>query len=359
LNISQIKYDCRYFKGHIPCKPHKQFGVHCTELNGDSCQYYDQISFRVLIIKLGAIGDVIRTTPLYAKLKEEFPTSKIYWLTETSEVIPKTVDEILNYNFKSVEYIKSIKFDLAINLDKDYHACALFDKVHSKLKKGFILENGIIKPINISAEQKFLTGLFDDISKDNTKTYLEEIFEISGFEYKGEKYILDPHKEFDADWKIIKKKGIIGLNTGCGDRWTSRLWKEEYWEILANSIINIGYQVVFLGGEAEDNKNRRLSEKTGGIYTGYFQLEKFISLINNCDLVVTAVTMAMHITLALGKKLVLFNNIFNKNEFELFGLGEIIEPSINCDCYFNSTCPNNCMDYIEPERVLKSIKKLL
>ena len=36
------------------------------------------------------------------------------------------------------------------------------------------------------------------------------------------------------------------------------------------------------------------------------------------DLVVTAVTMAMHIALGLGKKLVLFNNIFNPHEFELY-----------------------------------------
>jgi heptosyltransferase-2 len=36
--------------------------------------------------------------------------------------------------------------------------------------------------------------------------------------------------------------------------------------------------------------------------------------------------MGMHITLALGKKIVLMNNIFNPYEFDLFGKGEIVAP---------------------------------
>ncbi len=63
-------------------------------------------------------------------------------------------------------------------------------------------------------------------------------------------------------------------------------------------------------------------------------MKTFINLVSNMDLVVTAVTMAMHITLGLEKKIVLFNNIFNKNEFELYGLGEIIEPENKCTCFF-------------------------
>ena len=51
--------DCLHFKGHIPCKPHKQHGYHCAD-----CPSYEKATKRILIIKLGAIGDVIRTTIL-------------------------------------------------------------------------------------------------------------------------------------------------------------------------------------------------------------------------------------------------------------------------------------------------------
>ncbi|GAB6283123.1 MAG: hypothetical protein STSR0008_18790 [Ignavibacterium sp.] len=61
--------------------------------------------------------------------------------------------------------------------------------------------------------------------------------------------------------------------------------------------------------------------------------------MNNCDLVVTAVTMGMHLAIGLKKQLILFNNVFNKNEFYLYGRGEILEPDF--DCYYLPTCENN------------------
>ena len=67
-----IHDDCRLYKGDLPCKPHKQTGVHC---NG--CPHYDPLKERILIIKLGAIGDVIRTTPILHRLKKEFPNDPV------------------------------------------------------------------------------------------------------------------------------------------------------------------------------------------------------------------------------------------------------------------------------------------
>ena len=69
-----VKNDCRHFQGDVPCGPHKDEGVHCAD-----CSYYDQIKMRILIIKLGAIGDVIRTPPLLHKLKAEHPDA---WVAE-------------------------------------------------------------------------------------------------------------------------------------------------------------------------------------------------------------------------------------------------------------------------------------
>jgi heptosyltransferase-2 len=84
-----------------------------------------------------------------------------------------------------------------------------------------------------------------------------------------------------------------------------------------------------------------------------------MSEVNQCDLVVTVVTMAMHITIGLGKKIVLLNNIFNRNEFELYGLGEILEPDFECNCFYSPTCPNNCMQYLTVEKVLEACTRLL
>ena len=44
--------------------------------------------------------------------------------------------------------------------------------INSKEKKGFILKDGIPFPANSLAEHKYLTGIFDDYSKQNTKNYM-------------------------------------------------------------------------------------------------------------------------------------------------------------------------------------------
>lgn len=362
MNLDNIKTDCRYFRGDIPCKPHKNFNVHCISGNSEICKYYEKTREKILIIKLGAIGDVIRTTPLLSRIKKEFPQGKIYWLTLTPSVLPHEVDVALKFTLENILFLQSFDFDVAINLDKDKEACSLLNSISAKEKKGYCLKEGIPFPVNDDAVAKYMTGLFDDLNKSNTKSYPEEIFEICGYKFEGEKYILSPHDEYSESWSFNAGGKIIGLNTGCGGRWTSRLWAEENWVVLAKNLNNKGYEVVFLGGEQEHEKNSRLAELTGGKYFGYFNLEKFINLVNHCNLVVTGVTMAMHITIALGKKIVLFNNIFNPNEFDLYGLGEIIEPSKECVCYFTATCKNNeykCMEHLEPERVLETVTRLL
>ncbi len=358
ISLDSLKTDCRWFRGDVPCKPHKQFGVHCDDEQGNPCPHYEPQSLKILIIKLGALGDVIRTTPLIHKLKAEYPDARIWWVTLSPEIIPKVVDVVLPLDAEHFPSLQVTHFDIIYNLDKDSEACGLMASLSANVKKGYTLINGKPAPIDGDAVPKFMTGVFDDLNKANTKSYPEEIFEICGFSFGGEKYILDLDRS-SYTWELPKKKKIIGLNTGCGGRWVSRLWAEKNWVALAKKLKNAGYVPLLLGGEQEHEKNKRIAKKSGATYPGYFPLKQFISLVDQCDLVVTAVTMAMHITIALNKKIVLFNNIFNRNEFELYGLGEILEPEFNCPCYFAPVCPNNCMQYLYVDRVFKTVKNLL
>jgi ADP-heptose:LPS heptosyltransferase len=351
-----IKTDCRLYKGDIPCKPHKELGVHCED-----CNYYKKTESNILIIKLGAIGDVIRTTPILRKLRATHPDANIYWLTYFPEILSSDwVDNIVKVSLENLEIIKAIHFDWLINLDKDKIAIALTKIIEAEKKSGFTMDRfGNAQPIsNKPEEHKWLTGIFNDISKQNTKHYVQEIFEICGFNFNDEEYILEASEKV-FNWDIDKSKKVIGLNTGCGGRWISRLWPDDYWVELTKGLINDGFEVVFLGGEQEHEKNLLLSKKSGGKYFGHFPLDKFISLVNECDLVVTAVTMAMHIAMGLKKKTIIFNNIFNRNEFYLYGRGEIIEPEFECNCYYSAICPNNCMQYIYPKTVINSLTKII
>ncbi len=353
FNTKTVHTNCKFFKGDLPCKPNKENGYEC-----DQCPEFKPISKRILIIKLGAIGDVIRTTPLLRKLKAEYENCHITWLTHSPAILPSNeIDSILKWDFNSVLTLSECHFDILINLDKDKEACALANKIASKAHYGYVLKDNTIQPANQLANHKYLTGLFDAVSKSNTKSYVQEIFELTGFEFNGEEYVFDNHEDKGYQWNFSNTKKRVGLNTGCGDRWTTRLWPDSHWEKLIRLLQNENIEPVLLGGEQEHEKNLHLSKITGATYFGHFPLQQFINLVHQMDLVVTQVTMAMHISVALRKKMVLMNNIFNPNEFEMYGRGEIIEPEKSCECYFLGKCKNgiSCMIEMQPERVLESI----
>ena len=237
-------------------------------------------------------------------------------------------------------------------------ACALAQLIPAEVKKGFGLELGKCVPMDSDAEHKYRTGLFDDVNRANVKSYPEEIFEICGFSFGGEPYVLD-NPEGDYPWEIGEPSPRVGLNTGCGDRWPTRLWPEEHWLALARSLKGLGLGVLVLGGEYEHVKNMRIAEASGASYAGHFPLSRFTSLVDRCDVVVTSVTMALHVAIGLGKPVILFNNIFNQNEFELYGRGEILEPDVECIGCYRGICELECMRRIPVERVVEACLRWL
>ena len=361
MKVEDVKFDCRFFKGHIPCRPNKEKGEICA-----TCQSYEPKGKRILIIKLGALGDVVRTTPLLTRFREKYPESYITWITLSPAILPSNkIDRIFKYSLEALETIKHEQFDIAINLDKEPETCVLLKDVSAETKFGYTWADDHIAPATEKAEHKLLTGLFDELSQNNTKSYLEEVFEIVHEDFKGEEYILDVNPDHDAKWKeIISEKAegkkVIGLNTGCGPRWPTRLWPLEYWKALIHDLHKAGYFPMVIGGPEEDQKNKSLDAATIACYPGTHSLQEFIAIMNNCDLVVTAVSMAMHLAIGVKSKLVLFNNIFNKHEFELYGRGTILEPKTGCDDFYGGKCSRerHCMEDLSHKEVLEAIEKL-
>jgi heptosyltransferase-2 len=215
-DITDIFYksDCLHFRGDLPCKPHKEFGYKC-----ENCNLYIKTNKKILIIKLGAIGDVIRTTPLLEKINQVYPNSDIWWLTQYPDILPREINKILPLNLESILLIENTDFDIVYSLDKDLPAVSVAKKVNSKEKHGFILENGKPAPINQLAKHKFYTGLFDDVNKANQKSYLEEIFEICGwkFEYQDYQINLESSRKFDCERyrTIVRSCAEAGDIDGC------------------------------------------------------------------------------------------------------------------------------------------------
>lgn len=352
----KINTDCVHFGGYFPCIFHKREGVMC-----ENCPHYRKAGKKILIIKLGAAGEVIRCTPLIRKIKSEYPGAKIFWITDYPELVPnKEIFKVYKLNDKSKEVLRDIKFDIIYSLDKHEEMGAFANTLNSKIKKGFSHKDGNIVPFDKDAYHKFKTGIFDNLMKQNKKHYVEEIFEICGFKFNGEKYFLPEYEIPKINLNQRKKK--ILLNTGVGKGWRPRKYSKERWIELAKILKKNNYEVIIAGGPEEDQENQEIAKKSKTKYFGVFTYQQFIGLISLTDIVVTSVTFAFHVAVGLEKKILLLNNTFNKNEFFMYGNGVILEPRVSClMCYKDNQddkCElKKCMDNISPKNIFREIKK--
>lgn len=363
----EIKKDCRFFKGELPCKPHKHWGVHCVEDKGKICSYYDPIKERVLIIKLGAIGDVIRTTPLLRKIKEVYPSSEVWWLTHTPEILPLSfVDRPLPFNLCSLLTIENTSYDIVYNLDKEKEACALLEQVQAKEKKGFGLDIfGECRPLNEMAAYRWLIGIFDDLSHQNKKTYQEQIFSICGFEFNGEDYVVENNLNSPFASYLDHKRMVIGICTGAGSRWQYKKWHLDGFKELIQllKMRHPEFEIILLGGPEEDRLNRYLHSifSTDVKYFGTMSLPEYIALLDLCTIILTGDTLPLHLGIGLKKKVVAYFGPTPFSEIEPYGRVKFVHADLPCLGCFKQECnfPVNCMNSITPEQMLQAIEELI
>jgi heptosyltransferase-2 len=355
---SNIKTDCIHFNGYKPCKCHKETGRKCH-----NCDQYNPTQFRILIVKVGAAGEVLRCTCLLRRLKIAYPGCEITWVTAYPDLVPTNwVNRIMKFSWGAKIRLEVEEFDAVYSLDKDFESCAFAQSIKSKLLHGFMLnEYGKIIPCGESATRKWRTGVFDDEMKANQIHYPAEVYELCGLQWSGEKYILEGIGKYDIQKKEHQR--VIGLNTGASPVWLTRIWSTKRWVELAKLLLAKGYSPIILGGPDENERNQNIAAESGAQYLGVMPYKTFFEVVNSVDCVVTGVTMALHVAIALEKKIVLLNNIFNKNEFYLYGLGVIMEPKVSClSCYksqYDNACEiNNCLDSISPHDVFAQINKL-
>jgi len=363
------RLDCRYFLGDRPCR----FKRVC-----EGCSEYSPMGQRILIVKLAAIGDVLRTTPLLAGLKRVYPRSHLTWVVD-KEALPllkhnPSIDRLLPFDFASLLPLELEAFDLIVGLEKEPRGAALVSKIKALEKRGFGLgENGNIFPLNPASEYAFLLGLADDLKfYRNEKTYPELIFEIAEIEYRRDEYLLALGEEdllfaerFAKKERMKKGDTVIGLNTGAGDVFANKAWTiEGYVDLIKSLKKRPKTRLLLLGGPKEKDRNRTILRKAGGaVIDGGCDntLGQFAALVNLCDLVVTGDTTALHLAVGLRKKVVALFGPTCAQEIELYGRGEKIVSSLSCSPCYRRSCDRdpNCMRAVSAEEVLKTVNRLL
>ncbi len=290
---------------------------------------------KICIIKIGATGDVVRTTPILHLYKK----AEIFWITadKNKEILPSFLKNLKIFSIENInlDFFSKIEFDLIISLDDDYKTAELASNLKSKKICGIYLKNEKILYTKDSNEW-FDMGLSSRLGKKkadqlkwkNKKSYQEILFNILGYKFSGEKYILP---------KIIenknKDKNIIGIENRAGNRCPTKLWNK--YNELKELLIAKGFQVIYF-------KDRNT-------------MKEYIKDISQASYLVCGDTLGMHIALGLGIPTTAIFTCTSPQEIYDYGiLKKIVSKNLN-KAFYKTKYIFEAVDTISLKEVVSSL----
>lgn len=196
----------------------------------------------ILIIKTGATGDVVRTTPLLNKL-----TDDVIWLTEARNT---ALVDGLRSNVRCIAWgermqIPDIKYDLVINLEDSLEAALyLGTRKYNQLFGAFVDTDGNLHYtddsrawFDLSLISSYGKENADRLKFQNRQTYQELIFSGLGLQFRGERYLLPRPIETGLS-------GDVAIAAESGAVWPMKKW--AYYHELKRKLEEQGLTINIL-----------------------------------------------------------------------------------------------------------------
>jgi lipopolysaccharide heptosyltransferase II len=179
-------------------------------------------NMNVLIIKLGAAGDVVRTTTLLRRLD-----GQITWLTQAKNTVwLEGVKEGLKcFCWEQRDQTKATLYDLVINLEDTQEIGSFLKLLKYKQLFGAYLDSGNSlrytddsRPwFDLSVISRYGKQQADQLKYENRRTYQELIFEGLGWRFEGDRYCLPEPTETSL-------KGDVAIAAQAGPIWPMKKW---------------------------------------------------------------------------------------------------------------------------------------
>ncbi len=214
----------------------------------------------LLIIKLGATGDVVRTTPLLEKLHGD-----VTWITAAKNLpLLKNLRPRLHaLAWEQRDSVAEKKYDLVINLEDTLESCQFVQTLKfEKLFGAFLGTDGQMTYsedargwFDLSLISHFGKAAADKLKLENRRTYQDLIFSGLGFKFAGEKYLLPAPAKTDLH-------GDVAIAPKAGAVWPMKNW--AYYADLKRELEARGFVVNVLPERATllehlgDCKNHRV-----------------------------------------------------------------------------------------------------
>lgn len=338
---------------------------------------------KVLVIRLGSIGDIVLTTPVLRALKGGFPKAKICTIVkgEYVQILEGNphVDEIITVDtrgehkgfWRLVRLAKALRregFDLVVDLHANLRSLLISSLVGGRRKiryrKRWLQRRAMV----------YLKG-FPVKSRHTVDLYLETLrpLGIEAIHRLPEVSLAD--EDFRFAQGLLNAEGakggelLIGINPGA--KWPTKRWTAEGFSALGDLLIEkYGARVIVF---RDGTNSRFVAQVLSGMAhrpitpPERLSLGQLTALIGNCRLLVTNDSGPMHLAVGRGVPVVaMFGPTHPKLGF--FPLGErdiVLSKELNCSpCSLHGRrkCHKGvreCMELITVDEVISAVDGIL
>ena len=332
----------------------------------------------ILILNSAGIGDFIISLPALASIRKSFPSARISFFTGSwQEELARAsglFDEIITWDkdksvyylspermkylsyrmFKYIPFLRSRKFDLAIDFHNDYRSRIIIRLIRADVSLGFESISGEEKDIHKSEQYLKLITPFGP-SENNAKFNLN----ISDENVRRT-------QNFLCENDISATNIIVVIHPQA--RWQAKIWPKEHFSILANKLMDIaGVKIIFVGVKEDLPHIVKIEgrlKKKPAIAAGKLTFLETAALLKQANLFIGNDAAPMHMAGLFNVPTIALFGPTNHRIFHPLGSSSIVVRKINeaCPRCSKKRCvyPKNfCMAKINPNEVFSICTKML
>lgn len=319
---------------------------------------------RTLIIKMGALGDVVLCTPQIERIIEAH-AGEVWLLTSPPfaplfaghprlrvVVFPRQGARAM---WAAWRWVRGQRFD------------AVYDLQGSDRSRALTLLSGAGRRVGIAPRWVYTHGPATDDIRDHVFPRLNRLIESAGLPAAEPRPRLWPAAaEQQAVSARLAAEGLAErpfalLHAGSSTRWLSKRWEPEHFLALARGIETAGVAALWIGGPDEAELNRVLAAQAGRDMTGAFSIPGLIEVARRARFAVVNDSGPMHLLSAAGIPVYAFFGPTDWRRHHAIGQGErvFVHPVECSPCYLGACPPERqhaCLAQIAPEQVLQRLR---
>jgi ADP-heptose:LPS heptosyltransferase len=350
----------------------------------------------VLIIKMGALGDVVMATPMLTALHEAFPGIRVTWMVEEKHApilqAHPMIDRVIPVNsgrwrrhlrkLRPVPWFRQWRAMMADVLQGGpvdaLICCHPEEVVWAAFGSGVRQRVALFTGTHPRTTRRLYTHAVappDGVVTHGTRQYLLATRALgcadAGFALTlGQTADETPFfQRFASEHNLTSESPICLLSPFT--TWENKTWEAERWADVAERIVRVyDAQVVITSGSAEAAQARLLVDSVAAdvrpsvFLAGNTTIREFVALIRNADVVVGCDSSAMHIAAAVGTPFVTLFGPTDVDEIApLAAVGIALRRPVACSPCRAPRCANPefkaCMLQITAEDVTAAVGRTL